>query len=133
MVIGYFDSNPYSFTRLSGNLTAEIENQIPTSDTGKYILELESVTLDYAPLEAPYFQRSITVDLILKDTSEHRYGLNRLDTLHKSEISQSRKTAYRFLRGEDPRWTARLLWPGLGVGTGIATIVSLFYLRSRPR
>ena len=133
MVIGYLDSNPHSFINLSGNLTAEIENRIPTSDTGKCTLELESVTLDYVPLEAAYFQRSIMVDLIVKDTTEHRYGLHRLDTLHKFEISQSRKTADRFLRGEDPRWPARLLWPGLGVGTGIATIVSLFYLRSRPR
>ena len=48
----------------------------------------------------------------------------------KAQLRQVRKSRYAELRGNDPRWTVRILVPAAIIVSGITGIISLFYTRS---
>lgn len=133
MIIGHFHKDTISIGKMTGFLEEDYRayKSIQTGDSTRLTIEEPSIT--YTKLEDSRFERRIAIDLVYEDSAEIRVPLLMTDTLRRQDISASRKVEPRSLRGQDPRFSRKFLYPAIGIGGGIAGIISLFYIRSSSR
>ena len=118
------------FSSYNGFTTEGLREKIDSVSGAPFKLMIEDPEVNFENIPGPYFVRSIAVNLIFQDTMDHASTVTWTDTLHRKQIGEVRKTAYRKLRGTDPRFAPKYLTPGLLVAAGISGIISLFYIRS---
>lgn len=119
-----------SIDSLTGFLTTELEGKIIHDVTDGWDLQVESPTIDFTRIDKRRFARVVESVLIYKDSIEIGAQVLFRDTVEVAQLSKVRKSSYPELRGQNPRATAKFLAPALLIGTGIAGIILLFYLRS---
>ena len=112
------------------SLTVKMKFQIEVDSTGEYSFSVEPPLIRYEKISRTRFVRTLQTDLVFTDSTEHRTSLTLTDTLTNRQIPEARSTEYEWLRGSDPRLRTKYLYPCLGIGGGIAVIISLFYIRS---
>lgn len=103
--------------------------KIRLTPQSKRHLSIEEPSVAYQKIEAGY-RRSITTVLSFIDSTEVAFPVLYEDTIARKDLRTVRKSAPLALRGSDPRWAVKYLVPAALIGTGIAGIISLFYLRS---
>jgi hypothetical protein len=123
-------ARPLPIDSLEGFMTDRLRAEIGLSAGAQRRLAIESPTVDYIRLKKGCYLRKITSMLSYVDSSEVGYPLLYQDTIAQADLGRVRKSQDVALRGIDPRWPAKYLMPTLLIGTGIAVIISLFYLRS---
>jgi hypothetical protein len=119
-----------SIDSLSGFLTERLRAEILLTDPSKGQLLVETPSVVYARLGHRKFERTISTVLTLTDSTEISFPVVYLDTIERSQLKAVRKSAMFELRGTDPRWPGKYLLPVGLIGTGIAGIILLFYIRS---
>lgn len=119
-----------SIDSLSGFLTERLRAEILLTDPSSRQLFIETPSVVFARLGHRKFERTISTVLTLTDTSEISFPLVYLDTISKSQLRPVRKSPMVELRGTDPRWPQKYLLPVALIGTGIAGVILLFYIRS---
>jgi hypothetical protein len=119
-----------SIDSLSGFLTERLRTEILLTDPSNRQLFIETPSVVFAPLGHRKFERTISTVLTLTDTIEVSFPLVYLDTVAKSQLRAVRRSRLIELRGADPRWPQKYLLPVALIGTGIAGIILLFYIRS---
>ena len=123
-------SDPREFSGVRGFQTDGLAGKLDSVPDAPYQLRIGVPQVNYENLQGPYFAREITTDLTFVDSTDHLSTVTWRDTLHKRDIAASRKGSPPELKGTDPRWTAKILWPAAMITGGIAGIISLFYIRS---
>ena len=130
LTLKFLRSQTKDFRDVTGfTTTGLLENIVPVKSS-PYTLEIGVPDVMYERLPGKRFLRTMEMNLIFRDSSEHEYNVIQTDTLRRKEIRQARKTKYAELRGEDPRFVPKYLVPALMIGAGISGIISLFYIRS---
>lgn len=115
---------------LDGFVTDRLRSQILLNVGSNCALRIDDPEVEYLALKPDKIVRKISSLLTLKDTSEVSYPVLYQDTILRKELSAVRQKQDPALRGTDPRWAGKYLLPLGLIGTGIAGIISLFYLRS---
>jgi hypothetical protein len=115
---------------VKGFVTDVLNAQILRTPSAAKDLIIEPPTVEFTRLGKGMWERSVATIVNYQDSMEHSYSLAFKDTLTAKEIKVVRKTRYPELRGKNPRFTSKYLGPALLIGTAIAGIISLFYLRS---
>lgn len=115
---------------VTGFLTDRLVVEIHLTPGSKRKLLIEEPAVQITSLKQGRYLRKITSLISLVDSNEVGYPVNFQDTLSHADLGKVRKSQVPELRGVDPRWPAKYLAPVLLIGTGIAVIISLFYLRS---
>lgn len=119
-----------SIDSLTGFVTDRLRSEILLTAPSKRQLTVETPDVDYVRVRHGRYERTIASLLTFTDSTEVSYPVIYRDTIQRSTLKAVRKTDYTDLRGTDPRWHTKYLMPVVLIGTGIAVIVSLFYLRS---
>lgn len=96
----------------------------------KRYLSIEDPAVEFKKLQSGDFGRRITTVVSFVDSTEMALPIDFQDTVAAKDFRMVRRSAPVALRGTDPRWTIKYLLPAGLIGTGIAGIISLFYLRS---
>jgi hypothetical protein len=129
-VVQLFGQKKIPVDSLSGFLTKGLHSNIMLSQDVNRCLDVEIPKVAFSKLENHYYQRMITSVVTFRDSIEQSFSLQMLDTVPRSALRSIRKSDYLELRGDNPQWTSKFILPILLIGTGIAGIISLFYLRS---
>ena len=119
-----------SVDSVSGFFTPQIGQDIKLTPDVNRTLVLESPTIIWRRLGSHRFERKMTGLCSFIDSQEVAFPIRYQDTVPSSAIRAIRKSRFVELRGDDPRWLGKYLAPFILIGTGIAAIISLFYLRS---
>ncbi len=119
-----------SIDSLKGFVTKEMEDKIVQHVTDGCDLQVEAPTIVFSRVGKRSFARSLETVLTYQDSIEVGAQVLYRDTLDVRLLSKVRKSPYPELRGQSPRPVAKYLAPALLIGTGIAGIILLFYLRS---
>lgn len=115
---------------VTGFTTERLLAELACTTGAKRKLVVDPPEVRYTRIDSGGYERRIATMVSFVDSSEVGYELTHIDTLSKSGLRIVRKGSVLELRGEDPRWGVRYLLPIAIIGTGIAGIISLFYLRS---
>ena len=115
---------------LTGFVSGQLRSKIQLTDGAKRSLSIEEPTVVYNRVNRSTVSRRLTSVLTFRDSTEIGFQVIYQDSIPVRDLRQVRKSVDPLLRGVDPRWTAKYLGPVLLIGTGIAVIISLFYLRS---
>ena len=115
---------------LTGFVSGQLRSKIQLTDGAKRSLSIEEPTVVYNRVNRSTVSRRLTSVLTFRDSTEIGFQIIYQDSIPVRDLRQVRKSVDPLLRGVDPRWTAKYLGPVLLIGTGIAVIISLFYLRS---
>ena len=119
--------------KYTGFLVEQTKAHGRTVSGSEVTLNVETPTVDFQKVAKGKFQRTISIDLVYKDSTETRMALNQVDTLDRKQIPEARRVDEKALRGSDPRFIRKFLVPFAGISGGIAGIISLFYIRSSQR
>ena len=119
-----------SVDTLKGFLTENLKTSIPLQTNGELELNIEVPSISFRRLSRKMYERNVDVIIDVTDSTVKSGSYNYHDTLHGGAIKQVRKSQYPELRGHSPRIAAKFLGPAVLIGTAIAVIISLFYLRS---
>ena len=130
LVLNYLKLDQRTIKEATGSLTEKMKFQIEVDSSGEYSFSVEPPLIRYDKISRTRFVRTLQTDLVFTDSTEHRTSLTLPDTLPNRQLPAASSTAYEWLRGSDPRLRTKYLYPGLGIGGGIAVIISLFYIRS---
>lgn len=130
LVVNFVAGHPREFREVKGFLTPGLSDRLKPAPEADFILNIAEPQVTYENLTGPYFAREIEANLNYRDSTDHEYAVTWRDTLHRKQVKAARNTKLKILRGADPRFHAKFLLPGLLIGTGIAGIISLFYIRS---
>lgn len=119
------------FGKIDGFLTEHSQAQITLDTSLPLQFFVEVSRLEFEKIETGY-QRTLqlVMEHRLGDSAVGSYAQQLVDTLPKANLRAVRKTHYPELRGNDPRWTVRVLLPAAIIVSGITGIISLFYIRS---
>lgn len=120
-----------SFNSIEGFTTPYLLTILQTDSSALKKLFIREPEVEYSKTGKKEYLRSLSVTLIYRDSTDQEFELTHQDTIASGMISFIRKTKYFPLKGNDPRWTKKFLLPVIGIASGITTIVTLFYLRSR--
>ena len=120
-----------SFNSVEGFTTPYLLTFLQTDSTAPRLLFIRDPEVVYTKTRKKEYLRTLSVTLIYRDSTDQEFELANKDTLSSGMIPFSRKTKHYPLKGNDPRWTKKFLLPVIGIASGITTIVTLFYLRSR--
>ena len=115
---------------LTGFVSGQLRSKIQLTDGAKRSLSIEEPTVVYNRVNRSTVSRRLTSVLTFRDSTEIGFQVIYQDSIPVGDLRRVRKSVDPLLRGMDPRWTAKYLGPVLLIGTGIAVIISLFYLRS---
>ena len=130
-LVGNFVANhPKKIDSLSGFFTDELQRRIFLQQKASFDLNIEEPSVDFQALGKKQFQRKVATVLTYQDSTEHVYALTFCDTILGNQLGQIRQSEHPALRGTNPRWTSKILFPAAMIGTGIAGIIALFYFRS---
>jgi len=130
LVVDFLRQHPYRLDSLEGFFTEDLQQKIPLENDGAYRLNVEAPEIGFVKVQGKKYQRKISTVLTFTDSTEQAFSISYQDTIDRSMIRPLRKSKHLELRGRDPRWATNYLLPSLIIGTGIAGIISLFYIRS---
>lgn len=130
LVSDFVSNHPKKIDTLKGFLTEDLKSRIFVQAASPFALNIDPPVVTFKSMGKNQFQRKIAAVLTYQDSTEHVYALTYCDTLAGNQIGKVRKSKLSELRGTDPRWTSKFLFPGTMIGIGIAGIISLFYIRS---
>ena len=130
LVTNAVKKNGQPIDSISGFYAKEFSASISNGKKGGQNLFVEVPLLNFERLSKGRFKRRLETVVSFGDSTAQSLQLIYQDTLDGKQLSAVRKTAYPELRGESPRPTAKYLGPALLIGTAIAGIILLFYLRS---
>lgn len=119
-----------SIDSLQGFATENLRQQIVLTAGAPTNLLIDAPRIEFEKIGKGSYQRTVEATLNFQDSTEHGFQMIARDTLSRNHLAMVRKSRESALRGEDPRWTRKYLAPAVLIGTGIAGIISLFYLRS---
>jgi hypothetical protein len=122
--------HPFLIDSLKGFFTDNLRSQVVLSDSGTNDLIIEIPTVEFKRLGKNSFERSLETILNFQDSTEHSFMFMHRDTLDGKSLTAVRKSRYPELQGRNPRFASKYLGPAVLIGTAIAGIISLFYLRS---
>lgn len=115
---------------LSGFVPDELRSAVALTNGARRCLTIEEPSVEYSKIDKATLLRRLTTVLTFRDSIEIGFPLVFQDSIPMKDLRRLRKSDEPALRGVDPRWAAKYLGPVLLIGTGIAVIISLFYLRS---
>jgi hypothetical protein len=130
LVTNAVKKNGQPIDSISGFYTQELLASISDGKKGGQNLFVEVPILNFERLSKGRFERRLETVVSFRDSTAQSLQLIYQDTLDGKQLSAVRKTTYLELRGQSPRPTAKYLGPALLIGTAIAGIILLFYLRS---
>lgn len=130
MIQDLWGENKTEIRSVDGFVPNELKSEFVLDTSVSAALEVGVPQVEFQKLENGGFQRQVSAELVLTDSVPQTLGLTRVDTVSRKDLSKIRKSSYSELKGSDPRTLQKYVWPGLGVGGGIAVIISLFYTRS---
>lgn len=130
-IANHLAKSPTKFGTVDGFLTDHARSLVKLDSTLALQFFVEIARLSFDKVDDAYVR---TFQLVM----EHRIGDSAVasfsqqlnDTIPKAQLRQVRKSRYAELRGNDPRWTVRILVPAAIIVSGITGIISLFYTRS---
>jgi hypothetical protein len=130
-IASHLAKSPTKFGSVDGFLTDHAQSLVALDSALALQFFVEVARLGFDKVDGGYAR---TFQLVM----EHRIGDSAVasfsqqlnDTIPKAQLRQVRKSRYAELRGNDPRWTVRILLPAAIIVTGITGIISLFYTRS---
>ncbi|MCB9231472.1 MAG: hypothetical protein H6581_07410 [Bacteroidia bacterium] len=120
-----------SFKEIQGFTTPYLQSFFKSDSNSTTDLFIQDPEISFRKLGKREYLRNLSVTLVYQDSTEHEFTLSSKDTIPADMISRVRKTRHHPLRGEDPRWAKKYLFPAVGILAGISTVVTLFYLRSQ--
>jgi hypothetical protein len=135
----YFDSaitahlskSQTKFGSVGGFLTDHTRSLVKVDSTLQLQFFAEVSRLEFEKVEGGYARTfQLVLEHRLGDSAVASFAQQLLDTVPRAQLRQVRKTRYVELRGNDPRWTVRILMPTAIIVSGITGIISLFYIRS---
>ncbi len=130
-IASHLEKTKPKFGSTAGFLTEKSRAQIPLDSTLPLQFFVEVNRLEFEKLDQAYRRTlMLVVEHRLGDSAVASYAQQLIDTIPKSSLRAVRKTHYPELKGNDPRWTVRLLFPAAVIVSGITGIISLFYIRS---
>lgn len=115
---------------VSGFVTQGLSSIFKDNDLAGGRILIENPRVEFNKIGPRKFSRVIGVVLMCVDSTSHEFYISFRDTISARDISEVRESGFLNLRGEDPRWKSKYFFPFIVIGTGIAVIISLFYLRS---
>jgi hypothetical protein len=115
---------------LAGFVTEGLKGKIVLNPRFDRALLIEEPNIEFKKMRDRKFLRSISTVVSYKDSIEISFPIQYQDTIFAKDLRAIRKSSHLELRGSNPRWTSKYLLPIALIGTGIAVIISLFYLRS---
>ncbi len=130
MLLDFIAKKPLKADTVSGFVTPDLLAKIVTHPGSHRRLDIEEPVVEFSHLQNKMFERNITSLVSYIDSGEVSFPLRFTDTIPRKDLAAVRKSQFLALRGTNPRWTAKYLLPVVLIGTGIAGIISLFYLRS---
>jgi hypothetical protein len=117
------------FRFVTGTITPRLERGLRIDTAGANGVEFLP-DIKWNPLKGKKMERILEVKMIFSDSLHTEIALMQKDTLQNSQIRLARKTHFRELRGDNPRFVPRILIPAATIVTGVVVIISLFYVRS---
>lgn len=124
------EEKEYLVDSLTGFTTPNLVAHFSRPSAAGVGLMIESPAVTFTRMGRDSFRRVIEVVITFQDSLEHSFSLVYSDTLSRKSLKQVRNTRYPELKGSNPLPTSKYLAPALLIGTAIAGIISLFYLRS---
>ena len=130
-IASHLEKTKPKFGSTDGFLTEKSRSQISLDSTLPLQFFVEVNRLEFERLDQAYRRTlMLVVEHRLGDSAVASYAQQLIDTIPKSSLHAVRKTRYPELKGNDPRWAVRLLFPAAIIVSGITGIISLFYIRS---
>lgn len=127
----FFQSQEASIKEIKGSIVDKSLPEVNSDSTGSLIIELGEVEVNYARFAKDSFQRELKIPLFTIDSLRRRQILSYSDTLNLNQIKAIYKNSPVELKGDKPTFWARWIKPGLLVAGSVASIVSLFFIRSQ--
>ncbi len=131
MVVGYCQGKADKLSKLTGFLTSGVEAELKGKLKGVDSVRVEEPRVKFKKIGKEEIERKIEVDFLVNMETGDMDALKYCDTLDRKTLRKVRATKYPELKGEHPGVMHRFVWPTVGLVGGVATIVSLFYIRSR--
>jgi hypothetical protein len=130
LVLHRIAKSGYKIDSLNGFATEKLREEILLDSSVNRSLSIEEPTIIFQPVGNRKFVRNIETVLNFRDTAEVGILISFKDTVDSKLLPSLRKSKYPELRGDSPRVISKYIGPALLIGTGIAGIILLFYLRS---
>jgi len=113
-----------------GFYASQLLASVSHGQKGGQDLIVEIPIVNFQRVSKGMYERRLEVVINFRDSTEQSLQLIFQDTLVGNKLSAVRKSRYPELRGQSPRPAAKYIGPALLIGTAIAGIILLFYLRS---
>lgn len=130
LVLHQIAKSDYKIDSLNGFATEKLRQEILLDASVNRSLSIEEPTIIFQPVGNRKFVRNIETVLNFRDTAEVGILISFKDTVDSKLLPSLRKSKYPAMRGDSPRVISKYIGPALLIGTGIAGIILLFYLRS---
>jgi hypothetical protein len=130
LVMKFWKEHRQDIDTLSGFVTAHLDSTIVLTPEARYHFSIEPPSVIFRGLGRHQFERKLEMIVNLQDSITQSFILTYQDTLAGKELARVRRSRFPELRGRNPKWTSKYLAPAVLIGTAIAGIISLFYLRS---
>ncbi len=130
MILEKLGQKSIAIDTLAGFVPDFLRDTIKVTLGAKRSLLIEEPSVEYSKIGKGRLLRRVSTVLTFRDSVEVGFPLVYQDSIPVSDLRRVRKSKEPALRGVDPRWAAKYLGPVLLIGTGIAVIISLFYLRT---
>ncbi len=131
MVVDFCQPRGKDLKKVNGFVTEGILSRLSGSFKGQDSLTIEVPRIEFKKVAGRNYQRSLEVDLLLDQKSGETKTLLFRDTIDRKALKEVRASKHSELRGEHPGIFKKYLLPGFALAGGVATIASLFYIRSR--
>lgn len=118
------------FDSLLGVVTPGLEAALKKEPSANCNLQVGPPRISWRKAGKGSYLREVEATILYTDSIGGEYLATKTDTLDSRDIRKVRKADFPELRGDDPRIVSKYIGPAALIGTLIAGIISLFYLRS---
>ena len=118
------------FDSLLGVVTPSLDSAFVSDSTVNCNLQVGPPRINWRKVGKRTYLREVEATILYTDSIGGEFLAVRSDTVPARDIRKLRKSDLSELRGDDPRIVSKYIAPALLIGTLIAGIISLFYLRS---
>jgi hypothetical protein len=130
LIFAFRKQHPQMIDSIEGFSTENIRANVEVQKQPAPNFLIEEPEVSFKRVAAKKYLRTVSTTVTYKDSTEQSFSLVLEDSIAAANLKAVRKSKYIELRGRDPRWVTNYLLPALIIGTGIAGIISLFYIRS---
>lgn len=118
------------FDSLLGVVTLGLDSALKKESSANCNLQVGPPRISWRKVGKRSYSREIEATILYTDSIGGEFLAVKSDTLAGRDIRKVRKSDLPELRGDDPRIVSKYIGPAALIGTLIAGIISLFYLRS---